>query len=324
MHWPEQFLNRSGRVKATMFAVAHIGLMVWARLRGAKMVWTVHNLQAHERRHPGLEQWYRAAFLFLLDGFVSLTEAGHQEAMNRFPMLSGKASAVIPRGHYRGVYPETVSRAQARERLGISAEALVVLHLGQIRSYKNVPGLIRCFRDTASSDDILLIAGLPFNEKLRSDVVNASGGDPRVRLHLDFIPDEHLQVFLRAADMAVFPYSDVLNSGGVLLALSFDLPTIAPAMGAIPEVQEWVGPDWVHTYHGAFSGEVLARALEWRLKTKRSGRPNLERLDWVVVARETVNFFETLTGPAAHGPGNSARSDDNDRDDAGENLGEVT
>jgi glycosyltransferase involved in cell wall biosynthesis len=51
------------------------------------------------------------------------------------------------------------------------------------------------------------------------------------------VPDDELQVYLRAADVAAFPFRSVTNSGSVLLALGFGVPVVIPdlpELAAIP------------------------------------------------------------------------------------------
>ncbi|MEZ4597387.1 MAG: glycosyltransferase [Chloroflexota bacterium] len=48
------------------------------------------------------------------------------------------------------------------------------------------------------------------------------------------VPDDRMQVFLRAADVMVLPYRDVLTSGSAILAMTFGLPVVAPRIGCLP------------------------------------------------------------------------------------------
>lgn len=52
------------------------------------------------------------------------------------------------------------------------------------------------------------------------------------------VPDDRMQVFLRAADVLVLPYRDVLTSGSAILGMTFGLPVIAPRIGCLPETLE--------------------------------------------------------------------------------------
>src|SRR3954452_19432963 len=93
LHWPELFLNEpgsSGRALVTglrlLLAVAR------ARRRGGAVVWTVHNLAAHDRLHPRLEAAFWAAFARMVDGTIALTAGGRSAALERFPPLRRRPS----------------------------------------------------------------------------------------------------------------------------------------------------------------------------------------------------------------------------------------
>jgi glycosyltransferase involved in cell wall biosynthesis len=47
------------------------------------------------------------------------------------------------------------------------------------------------------------------------------------------IPDDELQVWYGAADVAVLPYTNILNSAAFRLATSFGVPAVGPRMGAL-------------------------------------------------------------------------------------------
>jgi beta-1,4-mannosyltransferase len=142
---------------------------------------------------------------------------------------------VIPHGSYLGAYPDTLTREEARTRLGIPDAGPVLLFLGAVRGYKGTDELVAAFHALPDPAARLLIAGKPrgdgIAERLRAAVV----ADPRIRLHLGHVPDEELQVWLRAADVVTLPFRDILTSGSAILALSFGRPVVAPALGCLPE-----------------------------------------------------------------------------------------
>lgn len=103
LHWPELPLNNRNFLKAFIKAQALLLQLDWARSRGTKTIWTVHNLAAHEKFYPQLEAWFWKAFIRRLDGYISLSNAG-MEAAQRFPALKNLPGFVIPHGHYRGEF----------------------------------------------------------------------------------------------------------------------------------------------------------------------------------------------------------------------------
>ncbi len=294
LHWPDEDVSYPSAARSAVRGLAVVALMTFARLRGTRIVWTVHNLQAHERFHPRLERWFWRFFIRRLDGYITLTAGSRAAAQERFPGLRDLPGFVVPHGHYREVYPMRATREEARARLGIAQDARVIGFLGQIREYKNVPHLIRAFRDLAAPGTVLLIAGSPDTGKMEHDVKTAAEGDARVLLALRFIAEDEVQLYLRASDLVVLPYREILNSGSALLALSFDVPVLVPEKGAMRELRERVGEQWVRTYTGEVTAEVLGEALDWAHASGQSPCTALDQLSWPRLAGETLDAFREI------------------------------
>lgn len=307
LHWPDFILNQRSERLARAWLGLLLRLIDSARRRGVKVVWTVHNLRAHEGCHPGLERWFWPRFTRRLDGYISLTETSRRAALERFPALGGLPGSVVPHGHYRGVYADSLTRAQARAALDLPQRARVYVFIGHVRPYKNVPALVAEFRRLADPRAVLLVAGRPHAPELRDEVERAAGNDPRVRLELGFVPGRRVQLYLRAADLVVLPYAEILNSGSSLLALSFDRPILVPSKGSLRELQSQVGADWVRTYDGVLDAAVLADGMRWALETRRGDLAPLEMFDWTSVARGTLEAFDRVCGGGVAGDAGDVR-----------------
>jgi beta-1,4-mannosyltransferase len=238
VHWPEKTLNARSLVGRLAGAAAAISLLAAARLRGARVVWTAHNAQPHESRHPRLEAWFWKQVIRRVDAVSHPTHTSREAVEARFPALRRLPHDVISLGHMRGAYPDEVSPADARLALGLPADACVITYLGLIRAYKNVPHLIRTIRALPADigDVVLLVAGEPQTQDLADEIRHAAGNDPRVRLALAHVPESEVQYYLRAADLVALPFTDITNSGSALLALSFDRPVLVPRLGAMGEL----------------------------------------------------------------------------------------
>ena len=294
LHWPENMLRRSSQLAARIWALRLLPVMRYARLRGTKIIWTVHNLQAHDASHLRLEKWFWPAFTQRVHGYISLSQVALPQILDSFPALHDVPGFVVQHGHYRDVYSSSMGRSEARQRLDIPHEAKVVTFAGRVRPYKNVPRLIQVFRDLPDSHAMMLVAGDPSSAKLAQEIRSAAEGDRRIRLRLELVSDEDLQLFLSAADLVALPYQEVLNSGSALLALSFDRPVLLPSLGAMGELQQLVGEAWVRTYQGDMTSSHLEEALTWALETSRSERVPMDDLNWEKLAGETLNAYSAL------------------------------
>lgn len=295
VHWPESILNLPQPWKAVPLTLALQVFVKLSRLKGTKIVWTVHNLQSHDGLYPELESRLWHHFVTRLDGYIALTEGGRADALARHPSLRDRPGFVIPHGPYRAVYPDSVTRLEARSRLGLPRDARVLVWLGQVRPYKNLTHLIETFHHVPDSDTYLVVAGKPSTSELAQQVRQAAGRDARVLLHLDFIPDDEVQVYLRAADLVVLPYREVLNSGSAILALSFACPVLVCEQGAMAELQHSMGREWVHTYHGELRPETLREALDWALRTPRDLTRPFRELSWDTIARQTLAAYQEIS-----------------------------
>lgn len=294
LHWPDHQLNRPSSLQACLRATALLQILTWARASGAKVVWTAHNLQSHESFHPRLERHFWRAFTRKLDGFISLTRSGATLARARFPRLGDLPCFVIPHGHYRGAYPNEISREEARERLCLPPRARVVCQVGAMRPYKNLEGLIESFVGLDDDDAVLLLAGRPSSASMENALLRLASADARIRIHTGFVPDHELQIYLRAADLAAFPFSQVNNSGSAILALSFDLPVLLPRAPTTIELQEQVGASWVKTFTGRLSSEALSEGLRWAAARPDDVCRALDALDWQTIAQQTLRAYVSL------------------------------
>lgn len=293
LHWPEGFFQGGSTAQAGGRVVVFFVLLLWARVSGTQVVWTMHNLEAHENKHPVVEDLFWQVFPALVHATISLSEQATRLAFEKMSPLRRKPSAIIPHGHYRPVYPRTMTPAEVREELGLAPSHHVGLYFGVIREYKEVPSLLRSFRDVPGEARRLLVVGNPRTSELRDQVQEAVAQDPRATAVLEFVPNEAVQRYFLAADLVVVPQREFLNSGSALLGLSFSRPVLAARQGSMIDVQEHVGTEWVRLFDGEVTAQELDEALEWADRPRPEKAP-LDDLSWTNIARRTRRFFQRL------------------------------
>lgn len=289
VHWPESPFNHNlwGALAITESLLL---ALKWHKARGAKIIWTAHNLQAHDRKFPYWENRMWRRFLPLVDGVHCLSSSSQEAVLQKYPELGDRPLAVIPHGHYRGAYKDQISRAQARAKWGIAEDACVLAFVGQIADYKNLPALLQAY--SALDQEVhLILAGKPRTHELRQMLEKAQALFPRLHLMLKRIPDAELQYPLRAADAVVLPYREIFNSGSALLALSFDRRVLMPKMSSAQDLKERVGEDWIHTYTGDLQAEDLWQVLQGL--PDPLAKVDLASLEWDKLSREMVQFYQT-------------------------------
>ncbi|NES78853.1 MULTISPECIES: glycosyltransferase [Okeania] len=305
LHWPtETIVRHPNLVVAGLRAVTMLLAIDWVRVRGTKVIWTIHDQYPHNLLHPKLAHWFQSELIKRVDGCISHCQVSKELADATFPRLSDRPHAVIPHGHYREVYPNNINCEVAKTNLDVPFDSHVLLFLGYIDYYKNVPHLVRVFRELAPANWILLVAGKLEVPEIGTQISQVAENDSRVKLKFEFVPDEKLQEYFQTADLVILPFQEILNSGSALLALSFDCPILVPNKGAMAELQEQVGQDWVKLYPGDLTKEILESGLEWAVKEGRSPQANLEQLGWQNLSQQTIEYFEYICTHKNHSKSN--------------------
>ena len=239
LHWISKYCNFDGpslkrKAKSALQALKNLNKFFFLRYKGYQIVWTVHNTLSHDCSAPLLEHGFRWVLSRLCNDVIVMSEYSRQQ----FARMYGRTKRVhvVPHGNYIGVYPNEISRTDARRQLSIAPHQTVILHLGQIRPYKGIDYLLETFNQLKNPDVVLLIAGSCPNPDLLTKIQHAAQGDPRILLQLKFIQDEDIQIYMNACNWVVLPYQKILNSGSALLALSFGRPVIVPQQGVLTEL----------------------------------------------------------------------------------------
>jgi len=292
LHWAHPLLVARSRLLSVLLGIRLLAEVCLARLWGIRVVWTVHNLYHHDRPDPPVERPFRRAIARISDEVIVHGPSARERVVEEYG-FSERDPVAVPHGNYVDYYENRVSRAEARAKLGIDDDAFVFLYIGNVRPYKNVPELVDTFRGIEAADARLLVAGIPpADDGVRADLVDRCRRDDRVRGHLEFVPDDEIQHYMNAADAVVFPFSDVLTSGSVLLGMSFGRPVVAPRLGTVPDA---LGPtdDLLYDPDDPDGLErALGAALERDLDSL--GERTLARarqFDWLTVGAQTAAVY---------------------------------
>ena len=273
LHWLARVLRgvtseTEGRARVSDFLAALDAF----RAAGGRIAWSVHNVLPHETKFPTLDLQLRKAVIERAD-LVHVLSAGTVAAAA--PLYEIPASKVlhIPHPAYLGVYPNEVSDTDARRRYGLEADDVVFGFVGNLRPYKGLDDLLDAFESIAASPPDgrrrrLLIAGMPAADPSIDALLERARAHSDIVVDARRIPAEELSIPLRASDVVVLPYRSSLNSGALLLALSFGRPVIAAAS---PHVTETVGPDASITFDLNGPGALVAALRDAdRLRTSEA------------------------------------------------------
>ncbi|MBN1458141.1 MAG: glycosyltransferase [Armatimonadetes bacterium] len=146
--------------------------------------------------------------------------------------------AVIPHGPLFADY-ELPSREEAKERLGTS-EGPLVLFLGELMPYKGVDLLAEAWPETRARNPRanLMVVGPVGDEGVRPHLARLAQM-PDVVVIDRYVPVKLMLDCYAAADLVVFPYRSISQSGALMTAVGLGRPAVVtPIPGFLEQVRD--------------------------------------------------------------------------------------
>ena len=287
LHWPEAYYPRLGDGR-DWWRCARFSTDLALATRRCALAVTAHNLHAHNRAdEPFAFHNTRAAFRR-----AGVVFAHSQAAAALIAATYGvreERIAILPHGDLSAAMPPPVPRAQARARLALGDEKIVLM-FGAVEPYKGIEAALAHWH-AASPDATLVVCGKPFTPAYGESIASAAHGIPRVALHLARLSDGELADWLSAADAVLFNYRTIFTSGAASLARSWGIPLLLPAHLGTVDLAE---PSPRVFRFSAF-GEDFATQLQHALSIAPdfpSAAPWRAAIAWPEVARLTAEGYE--------------------------------
>ncbi|MDX2474617.1 MAG: glycosyltransferase family 4 protein [Candidatus Krumholzibacteria bacterium] len=210
------------------------------RKTSVRVVYLLDNVIPHEKYPLGLF----LTRLALRQGhrYIAQSDQVRRDLFEVLPATDPAAVITTPHPVYDFGQPgrPRKTKAAARAALGLSAAARLVLFFGFIKPYKGVMHLIDAagpLQEKYGAGVQVLIVGDIYGEKQPYlDRITASGGAEVIRLVDGFVPDDTVEDYFLAADLAVLPYVSATQSGIIQIAYNYDLPVVTTNVGGLPEV----------------------------------------------------------------------------------------
>ena len=283
-------------------------LLLFYRMLGKKIVFTAHNVNAGKR--DGNDSWLNRLTLKvqyrLCDHIFVHTERMKKELVAHFG-VEQRAITVIPFGINDSVVGTCLTPNQAKRRLGISENEKTILFYGAIRPYKGLEYLLAAFQLLLRKRQgyKLIIAGEPkkgtseYLGNIRNLLQRIPPG--RVIEKMEYVPDEDTELYFKAADVCVLPYTLVFQSGVLFLSYRFGLPAITSDVGSFRDdiIEGETGSvckpcdsqDLAKAIENYFAGD-LYRQLDSRRRDIRDYAN--ARYSWDAVGEKTLKIYSEL------------------------------
>lgn len=209
----------------------------WHAARDAEIL--VHEAD-YSRSHSGIMWWATRAMWASATRIIVHTETERA--------AFGKAFAVPLRRirtqqHGGDFAPHTtLTRAAARQRLGLPAEEFVFLSIGFIQPHKGFDRAVRAFgtlNPAARGARFDLVGSVRVSEPAylayADELFGLADSIPGAHVHPGFVSDEEFDVWIVASDVVVLPYHHIWSSSVFERAALFQRAVIATRVGGLSE-----------------------------------------------------------------------------------------
>ena len=245
IHWPEAIFSWRQPTQSDLDELERI-IKIWKK--HSKIVYTRHD----SKSHLGTNNFTEKLFSLVIenaDAIIHLGKYSWNYFQEKYPT---KINVIIPHPLYKNSFNRIPSNV-ARKILGISEKALVVIAPGKIRSKEERKIVLASFKSLPFKKKVLISNNmLPFKFRLefrgrvklkRFFNVNSflegfmvkRYQPPEYIFNYKFTNTQELSLMMSASNIVFIPRLDLLNSGNVLLGLTYRKIIVGPAIGNIEE-----------------------------------------------------------------------------------------
>jgi glycosyltransferase involved in cell wall biosynthesis len=193
---------------------------------------------------------------------------------------------------------------QLRQQYGIINNEQVVVFFGNLTPSKGIPDLIRSFEYVKAKLGTakLVIAGMPsklVNMNEFKDLVKELQLEDVIFFDSRYIPMDEIEPLMQIANVVVFPYRNISQSGALQVAYAFGKPVIATNTGGFPDsVDDGKSGYLVPTESPVQLAEAIIKIISNPVLAKEMGSYSKHlsetRFAWEPIAEEILKVYKGI------------------------------
>lgn len=208
-------------------------------LFGGSIVWTIHNLEPHDKKWLSLHLKMHCWMGRIADCVHIHCASSSAEIENKFNIPREKLCL-----HPHPSYPaKQVDKETAAEFLNhhfdisLNHEKLTLLIFGNISEYKKIETVLDIIKDEDLNIQAIIAGPVKKGqEELGNRLSKRAKKDSDIKFLPYFIKTTDIPYFFGASDLCFFNFAQILTSGSVIMAHSYQKKIIAPAIGCLTEL----------------------------------------------------------------------------------------
>ena len=281
-----------------VLAPVYATIMFIAKIRGKKIVVTMHNVKPHEG--GVLKELANKSIVSLGSHYIVHTEEGKKDFVELYKKSEDSVD-VVPHGILMPDAPmRNLTKSEARSLLKIPKDKKVLLFFGIIREYKGLDVLMDAFAKVVEEvpEALLVIAGKPWQDWMYyQNFIDSHNLADFIKTDLAFIPEDDIEKYYQTADIVVLPYRHFdAQSGAGMLALPFGRAMVVTDTGGLSglvrDSRAIVKPGDADEM-----SKILVTILKDESLQKKMERDSLliaSGFAWGSIAKKTVKLYKSL------------------------------
>ena len=191
------------------------------------------NVLPHEKRVG--DKPFTKYFIKSCHGFITMS----QKVFADLGVFTSNAHKICTPHPMYETYGEKVSRAEARQKLGLNESDKIILFFGLIRKYKGLDFLLEAMADERIKKlgIKLLVAGEYYEDKqVYLDSVEKNHLQDSVIFHSHFIANDDVRYYFCACNIVGQTYRNATNSGVTMVGYYYEKPMLVTNVGGLAEI----------------------------------------------------------------------------------------
>lgn len=289
------------RVRVIHFQIFHIGILQCIMVAllspfSFRIVVSAHDVGSfREGESSFLLKWFYSQ----VDHLIVHSDAA-EARVKKLGLFELSCISKVPLGSYEGSVKQKLAKRDACAGLKINPSKFTILFFGQVKKIKRLDLLVESVAavNLTGQNIQVLCAGVSLESGSENYLAAMENKlqDAFIR-HDYFIADEDIPLYMSAADIAVLPYDDIMQSGVLLLLMSYEVPVVVSNISGMTAIVE-------HGFNGLVFQKGDANDLSRLLKEVISGHWDLNRLasagsefiketyDWNEIGEKTATIYE--------------------------------
>ena len=207
---------------------------------GFKVVTTIHDVEDFQIYGTSINTKKYSKFENLIDHIIVHSDYAKQSIEKHFTRTLPTHIHKVPHGDSDFLYSANCSVQEAREKLTLPTDKQLILFFGQIKKVKGLDVLLKAFAllRKKNLNTQLVVAGPTWKveEEEFLNIIRENKMEADCILRLEYIANEMIPYYFKAADAVALPYRKIYSSGVLIRSLDYGAAIIASDLAVFKDI----------------------------------------------------------------------------------------